>query len=81
MPYIKQKEREDIDHYGSPKNSGQLNYIITRYIDEYLGKNPKYDDYNSAMGVLTCAQLELYRRRVAGYEDKKKEENGDVYTV
>jgi len=31
------------------------------------------------MGVLECIKQEFYRRAVAPYEDKKKEENGDVY--
>jgi len=31
------------------------------------------------VGVLECAKMELYRRVAAPYEDKKKEENGDVY--
>ena len=37
-----------------------------------------YADINSAIGVLECAKLELYRRQAAPYEDKKIEENGEV---
>ena len=31
------------------------------------------------LGVLECVKLELYRRVAAPYEDKKCQENGDVY--
>ena len=60
---------------------GTLNYIITRMVVWYLGKNPNYERYNAAIGVLECAKQELYRRQVSPYEDKKCEENGDVYVV
>ena len=33
---------------------------------------------NEVMGVLACAQAELYRIRAAPYEDKKSIENGPV---
>jgi hypothetical protein len=43
-------------------------------------QKPKcYDDYNSLIGTLECAKQELYRRKIAAYEDKKIEENGEVY--
>jgi hypothetical protein len=38
----------------------------------------RYDMLNTVMGVLTCAQMELYRRKAASYEDAKAIENGDV---
>lgn len=31
------------------------------------------------IGVLRCASNELYRRKIALYEDKKIQDNGDVY--
>ena len=85
MPYIKQDGRgkleESIKSFDFSKMSiGDLNYIITRLCQEYLnttGKN--YTQYNSVVGVLECAKLELYRRAIAPYEDKKIKENGDVY--
>lgn len=30
-------------------------------------------------GALECTKLELYRRRVADYEDQKIADNGDAY--
>jgi hypothetical protein len=38
-----------------------------------------YADYNSIIGVLECAKLEIYRRTAAPYEDEKIEQNGDVF--
>ena len=57
---------------------GTLNYIITRLVHWYLGDKPNYERYNAAIGVLECAKLELYRRKVSPYEDEKIKENGDV---
>jgi hypothetical protein len=60
---------------------GDLNYLVTRLTNMYLVETgaPNYSRYNSAIGALECAKLELYRRRLTAYEDKKIEENGDVY--
>ena len=37
-----------------------------------------YEDYRNFIGELESAKLEIYRRLVAPYEDKKIKENGDV---
>ena len=60
------------------RSPGTLNYIITRLVHWWLGDNPNYERYNAAIGVLECAKLELYRRKVSPYEDEKINENGDV---
>lgn len=79
MPYINQKDKDNFANLSSP---GKLNYVISSYLDEYLQKNGlNYSNLNAAIGVLECAKLELYRRIVVPYEDKKLQENGDVYTV
>ena len=83
MPYIPIHERPEIDDELdmlklTVNTSGQLNYAITKLVHYFLGDSPRYDDYNSVIGVLECAKLELYRRQVAIYEDQKIEENGDV---
>ena len=61
---------------------GTLNYIITRLCDywcrDFEGES-NYDKYNGVIGVLECVKQELYRRQIAPYEDKKCEQNGDVY--
>ncbi len=87
MPYIEPKERKTIDPALKPAlkvlkkaEIGDLNYIITRFLWQYLQeKGINYASLNSAIGVLECAKLELYRRIIAPFEDKKKKANGEVY--
>jgi len=63
-----------------PSNVGELNFIISTIIDEYLGiKGLSYEGINTAIGVLECVKLELYRRIAAPYEDTKMQDNGEVY--
>lgn len=79
MPYITKSLREVTDEKGAFV-SGELNYEITMVIKNYIDRvGISYQTFNNAVGALECAKLELYRRMVAPYEDKKIEENGDVY--
>ena len=92
MPYIDRKTRRVVDQKIDeaefltdvfPESEGELNYIITvlclSYLNRHLDhKPPRYSDYNATIGVLECAKLELYARRVRPYEDLKIIENGDV---
>lgn len=80
MPYIPQYNREYYEPHGpKPENAGELNFVLTSEVLKFLGDNPRYEDYNAAIGALECCKLELYRRAIAPYEQKKIEENGDVY--
>ena len=57
-----------------------MNYAISMLCKEYIARfGCYYTHLNSVMGVLESAKLEFYRRVVAPYEDKKIEENGDIY--
>jgi len=82
MPYIDQEQRKELDRWLESivlfdLPPGELNYVITKLL---LKTKPKsYRDYNQLVGVLECIKLELYRRVVAPYEDRKREENGEVY--
>jgi len=80
MPYIKQEERLAIPSM-VPESPGELNYLITKLLLEYIDEKGgmSYTVVNEIVGVLECAKLELYRRLAAPYEDQKCEENGDVY--
>ena len=80
MPYIPLFRHEEIRN-GSPAcTPGELNFQIIDCINRYLlGKPRKYKDYNEVIGVLECAKLELYRKVISKYEDKKCEENGEVF--
>ena len=85
MPYIKPERRSEIvDDNGlidplEIRTAGELNFAITMLVDDFV-QYPSYDNFNAAIGALECAKLELYRRRIANYEDIKMRENGDVYT-
>lgn len=86
MPYIDRKERMEIlkdrnMDISKIDNAGKLNYAITEIMDLYLhmqGKN--YQTFNDIIGALESTKLELYRRKVGDYEDRKIKTNGDVYS-
>ena len=80
MPYIPSEARDRINSSDSPMNSGELNYLVTTIIDNYItDRGLGYSTLNDIMGVLSCAQHEMYRRVVSLYEDKKMLTNGDVW--
>ena len=81
MPYIDADARSRLDGGGSPRTPGELNYALTRLVDDYLAEKGglRYRHLNEVVGVMECAKLELYRRLAAPYEDRKIEEAGDVY--
>lgn len=91
MPYIGAEDRKWVDPIidklvaelrGGVVTKGAMNYIVTRMMLAFIGlqstTGPTYSDFNDAIGVLECVKLELYRRHVVPYEDKKIAENGDV---
>lgn len=85
MPYIDESERSkfdlDIDS-AAPDTAGELNYCITRLVNNWVKKyGVSYVTLNAAIGVMESAKQEFYRRAVSPYEDKKIEENGDVYST
>ena len=84
MPYIKQIDRKEIEEllYKLPliNNPGSLNFAFTILCKQYILENGEiYKAYNDILGALEGCKLELYRAKIAPYEDKKKEENGGVY--
>ena len=92
MPYIPQTRRDEInfellddsrDEGGldwTPQNAGDLNFLVTCFIDNYLLKNgTRYANINEMIGALECCRLELYRKIAAPYENLKEVENGAVY--
>lgn len=81
MPYIAQNLRQSVELPGIwHETAGELNYVITRLCLRYIENNgEQYKHYNDVIGALECCKLEMYRRAIAPYEDKKIKENGDVY--
>lgn len=80
MPYVKQERRRtDIGPFATD-SAGDLNYHITRACQVFVGVNGQsYETLNCVIGALECAKLEFYRRLITVYEDKRIQENGDVY--
>ena len=89
-PAIEALER-DIDNllategslgYATPESIGGIcNYIASHIINKFVVEpGEKYSKYERAIGSLMCTALELYRRKIAPYEDLKIEENGDVFS-
>lgn len=88
MPYIDEKDRDFYeDELGRLRSAcisgnttvGDINYIITSLIHEWIKEHKLcYESINAMIGVLACAQAELYRQIAAPYEDQKKKENGPV---
>jgi hypothetical protein len=81
MPYISQFRREAIgpDGWDDSQNAGELNYTLTLIVHDYWERNGQnYQAFNDIIGALEGCKLELYRRKVAPYEDDKIKENGDV---
>lgn len=90
MPYIDPSDRTSLDYTLSAlgvrigcyeEYEGILNYCISTILNDLLKEPITYSQINRLIGVLECAKLELYRRVAIPYEDRKTEENGDVYDV
>ena len=87
MPYIFKAERKRYDKQikklvellvdkfpgenGRDYSEGDLNYIISSIVWKLFAKAPSYRQANKLVGVLECAKLEFYRRKVAIHEDHK----------
>ena len=87
MPYIKREKRalykDEIDslvkklrNQPLTDQDGDLNYVVTCVMKMLY--EPRYFNYNRALGVIEAIKQEYYRRVVAPYEDEKIKENGDV---
>lgn len=85
MPYIKAHARHELDsltindyEFSSLLTSGELVYLLSKYIKLHFDKAPCFNTANEILGALEATKLEFYRRTVAPYEDKKIIENGDI---
>lgn len=79
MPYIPTSRREALVGGDKPATPGELNYIITEYLIDYVKRHAGYQGINDVLGALEGAKIEFYRRYAAPYEATKILENGDVY--
>ena len=81
MPYIPNKDRARLITTEVARTPGELNFQITDLINKFLynADAENYAGFNAVVGTLECVKLELYRRRIAEYENQKCKQNGDVY--
>jgi len=89
MPYIRQVDRKEF--FGiltkiynkiskikdKQERVGLLSYLITSILTDCIEPR-KYSDYTLLFGLLETIKHEIYRKMLAPYEDKKREENGDL---
>ena len=79
MPYVKKTVRGELRNR-LPENAGELNYEICQMLLRYLHfKGESYQTHCDIQGVLTGVIHEWTRRKTSPYEDKKIQENGDVF--
>ena len=84
MPYITQERRKDFDELLAQlgpriKNKGEMNYCVSILMTWYVSVHgDSYQNLSDAKDALINAADEFARRRLAPYEDIKKEENGDL---
>lgn len=92
MPYIAEEERGELLQgitrlsnaitqqrtLSDQECAGRVNYAITTLLLQVFPKR-KYWVMALVCGVIVTVLLEYYRRWCVPYEDKKIEENGDVY--
>lgn len=94
MPYIRQEKRDILDptidglidvlrgmQLDDPEDNTEsnLNYIISKLLNKLYTAD--YKEINNALGMLDATKLEYYRRVAAPYENQKRFDNGDVYTL
>jgi len=82
MPYISWKNREKMDVILEKMSdadiecNGDLNYLLFAYCKYCVPKS--YNSIKNFIGELSEVQVEIRRKILAPYEEKKEEENGSI---
>jgi hypothetical protein len=89
MPYIKQTDRAELKPHvdyllleliSRQFPPGEVNYSITKILTAWWAASPQtYSTLATMTGVLDTIKSEFKRRIVDPFEDRKREEHGDVY--
>lgn len=82
MPYVKRHRRDPLrPRVGEiAQSEGELNFQISTLLNAYMWEHGlTYDRMGDCTGACENAAAEFRRRVMAGYEDQKCLENGDVY--
>jgi hypothetical protein len=84
MPYVTAEARVRLDNAirllsYDIATMGELNYVVTRLALRLLARlGVRYENIAGIVGTLHLVVLEMQRRFIGVYEDKKIAENGDV---
>jgi len=84
MPYIKDEDKQDMNHainnlFNFIESKGDLNYVICELVGKaILDAGISYTNISEKIDAVHDAETELRRRLLDSYEDIKKIENGDV---
>ena len=91
MPYVDAQTKAKLARHGGwPETPGELTYMITRSLQEYLhtklmkhrqdGDNRiRYADVAEALGALEGAKADLVRRILTPLEERAQDTNDDVW--
>lgn len=84
MPYLTPQRIEQLelgDAAETPVTPGELVWKLTNVCQVYILQSTaiNFATLCVVIGALVCTVLEVYRRVVAPYEDRKVKENGDVF--
>lgn len=87
MPYIDQKRRDELDPFidglirgplYSLFNAGDLAYILFRLMKYFWLRSPSFTHWAVLRGTVNDQVDEFRGRYVREYEDRKREQNGDI---
>lgn len=82
MPYISKDRRPRLDEVVEKLKEtgivvdGDLNYVLFAFCKRHI--KPSYNNYKNYCGELRQCVVEIERRLLGPYEDKKAIENGEV---
>lgn len=83
MPYIDKDDRDGLwpESRVDARNTGDLNFQFTVLAINYLvNRGISNQTLTDIRGALDGAKTELERRVTGPYEDRKINDNGDIYT-
>jgi hypothetical protein len=80
MPYLENGIRASLAQGRVAKTPGELSFSMSQLIKGYIAmRGTSYGTFNDIVGAMECLKLELYRRLIGTYEQKKCDENSDVF--
>lgn len=89
LQIVKKKDEYDFGFDGTGLNVGEVTYLVYLIYLKYFHLRTKFESYHKMIksafncdDITACkiaALLEFNRRHMSKYEDKKIEENGDVF--